>query len=698
MRDLLPSHSLRPVTRLRFAADNRGAIGVLAALLFPILIGFAALAVEYGNGLLVKGQNQRIADLAAYAGALAYSSSGSTDTMTAVAKNVAALNGISASDVQAQLVSSPRLSSSSAVNVKITTTNNLFLSRVLSNISTLSIASSAYAQLGTQTTSACILALSPSGAGVTLEGGTTISASSCAINSNAALSVPCGTTMAAKIITYNSSSAPSQPCKGISGTITKTATSDPFANDSSVTTATSRLATVSALSSPGGPSAPSVPNGTDISFDWTTSGSSSATARAATVGCTASWNQPTWTLTCPAGGTYAFGSISVGGGITVKFDVLATGSSTYTFSGGITTAGTMNFGPGTYKVKGNITTAGTTGFGAGTYTVGGTISTTGTTTFGAGTYIVAQGIKTGGGSTTTFGAGSFTLGRGSATCDDGGYYSLCNTGTTLTFAGPSTFVLSSGFFNKGGATLVMGSGTTNSFNIGASSNGNAIYLGGGSKTTMADATGTSSLFQLVGNLNASAGGGSCFMVSAAAQHDIQGYIAMAGGTILGTGPYTVTGYVALGANGGGKATCNGTEVGMSGTDVTFTIGANTVPNSGSCPGYAFCVAAGFSNVTITAPKSGALANLLVVGPITASNKAGASFVQGASGTSLSGAFYFPNGPIALSGGASIGDKSGQCLQLIGSQITLSGGTAAASSCVSASGSGSGGSSSIVLVQ
>jgi len=654
MRDLLHFHGLRLMTRFRFAADERGAIGVLAALLFPILIGIAALSVEYGNGLLTKGQNQRIADLAAYAGAIAYSSSGSTDTMTAAARNVAALNGITASNVTVQLVTSPRTSSSSAVNVKIATTNQLLLSPVISNISSLSISSSSYAQLGGQT-AACILALSSSGTGVTLEGGTKITASTCAINSNTTISVPCGTTMTAKVVTYNSSSAPSQPCSGISGTITKTATSDPLAGNATISTATSRLATVSSQTSP---SSPTVTTGTDISFDWTTNGNNSATKKAQTVGCTATWNQPTWTMTCPSNGTYYFGNITVGGGINVNFDASANGSSTYNFSGSINNTGSvMTFGPGTYKV--------------------------------------AKGITTGGGTTTTFGAGTYTLGRSASTCYDGAYYSICHTGTTLTFGGPSSFVLSSGFYNNGGSTLVMGSGSTNSFNIGSSSNGTAVYLGGGSKTTMADATGASSLFQLVGNLNASAGGGSCFTVSAAAQHDVQGYIAMAGGTILGTGPYTVTGYVALGANGGGDVTCNGTTVGMAGTGVTFTIGAGSLPSSGSCSGYAFCVAAGFANVTLTGPTSGSLANLVVVGP--SSSSAGALFAEGSSGTSLSGALYFPQGPITLTGGSSVGDKSGQCLQMIGSQITLSGGTTAASSCISTSGGGSSG-GSIVLVQ
>ena len=67
------------------------------------------------------------------------------------------------------------------------------------------------------------------------------------------------------------------------------------------------------------------------------------------------------------------------------------------------------------------------------------------------------------------------------------------------------------------------------------------------------------MFQLVGNFNVSSGGGSCMTISAAAQHDIYGnFPASAGGTFLGSGVYTVTGYVGLGApNGGGDVTCNG---------------------------------------------------------------------------------------------------------------------------------------------
>jgi hypothetical protein len=272
-------------------------------------------------------------------------------------------------------------------------------------------------------------------------------------------------------------------------------------------------------------------------------------------------------------------------------------------------------------------------------------------------------------------------------------YSICNSGTSLTFAGPSTFILQGGVYNAGGSRLVMGSsGTGNSFQIGPASSGNAMWLGGSAYTQLGDATDAGSVFQIAGNFWVPSGGGSCTYLGAAAQHDIKGNFLTAGGTVMGAGVYSVTGYVDLGGAGGGDVTCNGTSVGMNGSGVTWVIGGSSTPASGTCTGQAFCVGAGYSNVAMTAPTSGPTAGLVVIGP--ASNTGGALFSEGASNTSLSGAFYFPQGAISLSGGASVGGGTGQCLELIGTQVTLSGGTAAASNCVG----GGAGNVKIALVQ
>jgi len=331
--------------------------------------------------------------------------------------------------------------------------------------------------------------------------------------------------------------------------------------------------------------------------------------------------------------------------------------------------------------------------------------------FGPGTYNIAQGVQTGGGTTTTFGAGTFNIGPSPTANCSAGNYSICNTGSSLSFGATgssSSFVLSNGIYNGGGETLTMGSGSSNSYNIGKNSAGNAMYLGGGSTTTLADASKGGGIFQVVGMLNVASGGGSCLTLPAASAHDINGNFSTAGGTTLGAGVYSVNGYVALGANGGGDVTCGGSTVGMNGNGVTFVISASSTLTSGTCAGTAFCLASGYGHVTLVAPSSGTTEDLIVIGPTTSTNTAGATFAEGATATSLSGVFYAPYGPFSLSGGASVGNGTSQCLEVIASQVTLTGGTTLASTCTGLGGSGTGtgsggtvtasGGSNIVLVQ
>jgi hypothetical protein len=401
------------------------------------------------------------------------------------------------------------------------------------------------------------------------------------------------------------------------------------------------------------PNAPVVSSGTSINFGY--GAPPSLPAGCTTPGSIGSGN--TWTVTCTGSGPFNFGGLTLSGGITLNFNTSGSPAAVYNFSGAINDSGTaLNFGPGTYNVAG--------------------------------------GIVTGGGSTTTFGAGTFNLGAGSFSCNGSSGYSICNTGTTLTFGGPSTFVTHGGIYNSGGETLTLGAGSTNSFNIGAANDGNAYAAGGGAKTTFGDATGSGDVFQMAGNLNVASGGGSCLTLSAASQHDIEGYFASAGGSVLGAGVYTIGGYFALGPNGGGDVTCNGTAVGMNALNVTLVIGGATTPSSGTCGGKAFCMGAGYSNVTLLAPTAGSTANLAVIGPLSGSQ--GATLAEGASGADFSGAFYFPTAPISLSGGSSLGSfGANQCLMLVGSQVSLTGGTSLASSC---SGIGGSTTSSVVLVQ
>ena len=631
-------------------ARCRGAsVTTVAALVLPAMIGMAGLVAEYGHGLLSKVENQRVADLAAYAGALAYNTTSSTIAMTAAADEVAALNNIPAGSVAVTLVTSPSGDGHSAVDVSVATQVPLLLSQIMGSGPTLPVSSTGYAEL-VAGAPACILALKSGGTGVTLSGGTAVSAPACAVASDNTITVPCGDSITTISAAYDSAAIPSQPCGGIAApagktlSLVHTLTPDPLAGNSGVTTATGRLTNVAAMAAP---SAPTVSAGQDVSFAYSPSATQAQCNSIPGVSCSFSGN--TWTLTASGHSSYNFGNITLGGGINLNFSTGGSPSAVYNFSGSINNTGTIvAFGPGTYNI--------------------------------------AQGLITGGGTTTTFGAGTFDIGQATSACGGGGRYSICNT-SSLTVGGPSTFVLSAGIDNTGGSSLTMGSGSSNSFNIGPGSDGNGIIAGGGSKTVFGDATGAGDLFQMVGNFNVSSGGGSCMTISAASQHDIEGYFATAGGTLLGSGVYTVTGYIGLGANGGGDVSCNGSILGMSGTGVTLVTGGGSTPSSGTCAGQAFCLAAGYNNVSLIAPSSGATAELVAIGPIPTSNTAGASFGEGAVNTNLSGVFYFPNGTISLGGNASVGSSAGQCLELIGSQVTLTGGSTAASTCISGTTSG-----------
>ncbi|MER9326980.1 pilus assembly protein TadG-related protein [Mesorhizobium sp. M0488] len=674
---------------------------ITAALVMPMLIGMAALVTEYGGALVERVDNQRIADLSAYAGALAYNANKSTNQMTATAVSVAVLNGVPAANVQVSLVASPKTAGVNAVSVSINTYKTLLLARVLSDREQLQIYASSVAELGAQPqTPGCMLALDGTQTGITLSGGTAIAAQKCTVSSNNTVTIPCGTSISALGVNYNSAAAPSQPCNGITGpngaaaVITKKSTADPLAGNAAVAAAGARIATVAALSTTSAPAAPTTLVGNSIDFGWNPG---STKSQATVLGCTATWasSSSTWMLDCGSKTTVNLGTITIGGGINVNFATGGAATTVYNIAGDLTTSATTNFGPGTYNFAKTLTTTGSTTFGAGTFNFGNQVTTAGTTTFGAGTFNFTKGLTTSYG-TTTFGAGTFKIGISDNSCGGIARVSLCNSGT-LTFGGPSPFELPGGFNNTGGATLTFGSGTSNSYKIGPGSNGDAITLGGGSRTIMADAT-SSGVFQVVGNVNGG-GGGSCFVIPATAQHDIAGNFIGSGAILLGAGVYTVDGYFALGGNGGGSAVCNGSTFSISGTNVTLVLSGKAKSNSGSCNGYVFCVAAGYSNIVLTAPQSGATAKLAVIGPISSSNTAGATFAEGGSNAQISGAFYFPYGPIVMNGGSSVlgsPSDSSKCLQMIGSLITLSGGTAAASECIAASSTSA--SSKVSLVQ
>ncbi len=648
----------------KFLRARRASIAVYAGVMLPVLAGMAGLGSEYAYGVMSQTQNQRIADSAAYAGAQAYASGSSTTDMSAAVSRMATLNGLAGTSAVGSVVTSPSGNGKQAVQVTVTTTQKLALSQMISNVASLTIKASSYAEFtpGTSTTTTtsgtdgCVLALNSTGTGVTLSGGTKINAPGCAVASNNTVTVPCGTYIITPAIKYNSAAAPSVGCTGgiaaPSGktlTTTKASTADWLAGNAAVTSATANYATVAALTAPTGPT---VTSKAAITFGYTTTGASAPStliASQSSNACTAAYASSTWTVTCANGGNYTFGPIDLGGGITVKWAETGTGS-TYNFSGFI-------------KVSGSKMT------------------------FGAGTYNIAAGLYTGGGSTTQFLQGAtYRIGKYvGGGCNN--EYSICHTGSSLSFAGPVDMTLSNGM-DSGSTVMSIGTGSTaNTYNLGAgSSSGKVFNVGGGGKLTLGDSIGKS--FTAVGHLTT--GGGSCLTLPAATSHWIKGNVSAAGGLTLGSGVYTINGYFALGESNGGSVNCTGTQIGLAASGVVLQI-AGAATATGSCAGTVFCVVAGYTNVTLTAPSGTASgAGFAVIGPTDATRTGTAFFGQGASGVSISGVFYVPNGTLSLSGGAGVGDGTGACLELIAKSITLSGGTALASTCSGLGGSGVGG--------
>ncbi|SEL00312.1 Putative Flp pilus-assembly TadE/G-like [Xaviernesmea oryzae] len=623
---------------------------MIGALAIPVLIGFGALVVDYGRALNTQSERQRVADLASYAGALAYGASGSTQRMHAAAAHIGALHNVAESAMAIDLIDSPRTSGAKAVNVTIASAQNVLLAKVL-QAGDLVIKASASAEVGTASSSGgngCIIALDSAGTGVTMSGGTSLNVPNCTVASNATITSPCGTKIVTKAALYNSSSPPDQPswCQtiqkqdGTPAPISKAVTADPLAAHSGVLAAVARFGEQASLNAPARPRAV---DGDDLEFDrWDQSKRQALDKALKAQGCRASYSD-IWRVTCTST-TLTFGNFLIGSSLTVEFNLSGPASTVYNFKSIRSTGGgNFKFGPGTFNVPGGISLNGDTG---------------------------------------SFGAGNFRIGPSS---DCG--FSLCgNSNGTLSFAGPSDFELSDGLKVSGSNVTTLGTGSSNAYKIGKSQQGQSILVESGT-AILSDASATASIFRLWGKVQS--GGGTCLTFPAASQHDIMGSIDVSGALELGSGPYTVDGYFGLGQNNGGAVTCQGREISLSARDVTVTLSGKETMSSQACSNTAFCASAGYKNMVLRAPESGKFAQLAVIGPTNIA--AGATLTSGASGSNISGAFYFPNAPISMSGGASAQDV---CLFLIGSAISISGGSAAASQCdkLLSAGGGSGGKS------
>jgi Flp pilus assembly protein TadG len=97
------SHELRPLpgifakARTALRRDERGSVAILAAIVFPALIGGMGLGAEIGTWYVAERKLQHAADVAAYAAAVRLNGGEDIEKVKPVALNVAKQSGFQVS-------------------------------------------------------------------------------------------------------------------------------------------------------------------------------------------------------------------------------------------------------------------------------------------------------------------------------------------------------------------------------------------------------------------------------------------------------------------------------------------------------------------------------------------------------------------------------------------------------------------------
>ena len=555
----------------RLRDSTRGAVALIGALSLTTLIGMGAFAVEATRGYAADTQNQRIADMAALAGALAYNVNSNVSQMTATANAVVVAQGLPATAADVQLVTDAA-TSKQLVQVTVTTAVPLALARVFTSALSYDVSAvgSATTTTTATTTPPCITALSATPTyGITLSGGVSINSPGCAINTNAGVTVPWGTYITAKQV--NAGKTVNNPGNGITTAPTANnfiqnkagAASDWMSADASLkavlcqinklkgTTdpdyADGNTACISLLVTPG-----STASGVPMDFNY---------SPAANV---AAWRTSNSTYVVPAGDR-TISVLTLAGGMTVTF----LGPSNLTI-GTINMGGTaLHFGSGNISIGGKIeinggalvdfdTSVGNTvtfgQFGGTSINLGGGSRVCFTVncivpTAAAGTFSVEGDIITSGGSTIVFPKatahvikGNLSL-NGSSTFGPGvyyigGYFSN-NTGGTMSGTDVS-FILGGTFTLSGGTALDLAApNSSTSYGVPgilvATKTTAATLIGGGSANKYAGLFyAPKSDLTLSGGASMSASGSNCLMM-------ILNTLTLAGGTSVASACSSLSG-------------------------------------------------------------------------------------------------------------------------------------------------------------
>ena len=519
------------IFRRLFAAEG-GTIMVLAAFALTAVMGMSGLAVEVGNGYSTKVRNQRVADMAALGAAQAYQANQSVAVATQVAKDIVAASGLPASSAT---VNAPvTVNGVNAITVTVTTAVPVRLAQVVMNNTSYNVTNTAAASLTNTSTPGCFTTLSSTATnGISLTGGTSMTATGCGVASNAGVSLTWGTRITAQQVVAGK--AVSDPGNGITTTPTAnnvkqnkgTTATDTVGSDLRIVAGFQKVGTYTAVNTPNGSPA-------DWNFDWNHSGAVASW-----------WNSSTGTYTVPANTVpYKVGSITVAGGIKVVVqDGVAIQS-----KGGLSMKGTsMMMGAVTLDIGGQIyvTGGGSMSIASGNVAIGNNgsgnaINVDGSLSFGDGAFSANGSITSSGGTSITFGAtashyinGALAL-NGNATFGAGAYYINGNfsngTGGAMTGTGV-TFFLGGSLSAGGGASMDLVAPTSDQ----GGGVANLLFATKSSATTSLSGGATGILGGMVyapnSDLNmsggASANAGGCFSV-------VVNTITLSGGTATGT--------------------------------------------------------------------------------------------------------------------------------------------------------------------
>ncbi len=672
-----PTISAATTSLLR--AQN-GAIGIMGAFVITGALGVGAFAVDINQGYHERMRDQRVADVAALAAAVAYQANKDVAVLTPTAQDVALANGLTNATVTATVVADTPVAGASSIRVRVETAVPFALGRALGFQGSYTVGATSFANLPNPApTPACFIGLSNSTA-ISTSGGATINTPNCAV-AGVGRVANLGTGITASSIVSGSGAVENNYGSLVANTISYATSfinpawntnvptadkrtqrsvtiTDPLANSAELAAARALIGTVQAPPALTNPS-------TSTAANWDLNYSPAANVSSYRSGST---------YRIPAG-TYNIGRLTIAGGITVIFE----GSSTVNIHGGVANGGSaLTFGSGTYRINGGLNSgsSGVTFGNANVHIGSGTVTFAGTNVFGNGEVIINAPVSLSGGTSIRAGAGTHR------------FVSVTIGGGSWVWLGDGDMSISSGLSVGGNSTYATGAGD---IRIGPNASNRAVFLDGSANLFMGNGP-----VSVTGNFVTE--GGSRLIFGRTANHYIDGDLLVRGAVLFGAGRYTVDGNFANGTGGATwpytwsvngvtyGATLEGvstSDYGQIGVDVTF-VSSGTINLGGG-------VITKLMAPTATT-SGGAIADVLFSSLTSADTTWGA----GAQNIFV-GAVHLPNSKVLMSGGnATL--SGGQCFMLIANQISASGGAQAGSACNSIASAIQGGPTTIGLVR